>query len=120
MSVHQPEIRLLICVLFHHRQGAVYGAEDLSKGDIIWWEGKYVMVKSLVVQKIHGVVHGGSNLKSGRNNVVGMRFKGVQVDLGGRQMVEDANKTLDVLRGLRNQISSSAHSGVVRRHVELF
>ena len=89
MSVHQPEIRLLICVSFHRHQGAVYGAEDSSKGDVIWWEGKYVMVKSLVVQKVHGVVHGGGNVKSGRKHMVGMRFKSVQVDLGGRQIVED-------------------------------
>ena len=75
----------------------VYGTEDSSKGDVIWWERKYVMVKSLVVQKVHGVIHGGGNVKSGRNNVVGMRFEGVQVDLGGRQMVEDTNKTLDGL-----------------------
>ena len=83
--------------MFYRRQGAVYGMEDSSKGDVVWWEGKYVMVKSLVVQKVHGVVHGSGNVKSGRNNVVGMRFEGVQVDLGGRQVVEDANKTLDGL-----------------------
>ena len=29
--------------------------------------------------------------------MVGMRFKGVQIDLGGRQMVEDVNKALDGL-----------------------
>ena len=75
----------------------VYGVENSSKGDIIWWEGKYVMVKSLVMQKVHGVVHGSGNVKSGGNNVVGMRFEGVQVDLGGRQMVEDVDKTLDGL-----------------------
>ena len=97
MSVHQPEIRLLICVSFHHHQGVVYGAEDSSKGDVIWWEGKHMVMKSLVVQKVHGVIHGSGNVKSGRNNVVSMRFEGVQVDLGGRQMVEDANKTLDGL-----------------------
>ena len=56
-----------------------------------------MMVKSLVVQKVHGVIHGSSNMKSGRNNMVGMRFEGVQVDLSGRQMMEDADKTLDGL-----------------------
>ena len=55
------------------------------------------MVKSMVVQKVHGVVHGGSNVKRGRNNVVSMRLESVQVDLGGRQMMENMNKTLDGL-----------------------
>ena len=40
------------------------------------------MVESLVVQEIHGVVHGGGNMKSRGNDVVGVRFKGIQVNLG--------------------------------------
>ena len=56
-----------------------------------------MMVKSLIVQKVHGVVHGGGNVKSGRKHMVSMRFESVQVDLGGRQIVEDMNKTLDGL-----------------------
>ena len=77
MSVHQPEIRFFIRISFHHRQGVVYGAEDLSKGDIIRWEREYVMVESLVVQKVHGIIHCGSNVEGRGNNMVGMRFEGI-------------------------------------------
>ena len=33
------------------------------------------MVKSLVMQKVHGVVHGGGNVEGRGNNVVSMRFE---------------------------------------------
>ena len=69
----------------------------MSKGDIIRWEGKYVMVKSLVMQKVHGVVHGGGNVKSGRNNVVGMRFEGVM------QLAIDGDRRCRSQMGLRDK-----------------
>ena len=77
MAIYQPEIRLFICITFHRGQGAVYGTEDPSEGDIIRWQGEYVVVESLVVQEVHGIVHGGGNVEGRGNNVVGMRFKGI-------------------------------------------
>ena len=53
------------------------------------------MMESLVVEEVHGIVHGGSDVKSRGNNVVGMRFKGVQINLGRRQVVKNANETLN-------------------------
>ena len=52
------------------------------------------MMESLVMEEIHGVVHGGGDVESRGNDVVGVRFKGIQIDLGRRQMVENANETL--------------------------
>ena len=36
-----------------------------------------MVVKSLVVQEVHGIVHGGGNMEGRGNDVVGMRFEGV-------------------------------------------
>ena len=51
--------------------------EDLSEGDVVWRQREYVVVEPLVMQEVHGVVHGGGYMKSRRNNVVGMRFESV-------------------------------------------
>ena len=56
-----------------------------------------MMVESLVVEEIHGIVHGGGDVKSRGNDVVGVRFKGIQINLGRRQMMKNANKTLNRL-----------------------
>ena len=77
LAIHQPEIRLLICITFHCCQGVVYGTKDLSEGDIMWWQGKYMVVEPLVMQEVHGIVHGGSNVEGRGNNVVSMRFEGI-------------------------------------------
>ena len=82
LVIYHPEIRLFICISFHHCQGAVYRTKDPSEGDVIQWQREYVMVESLVMQEVHGIVHGGSNVESRGNNVVGMRFEGIQVNLG--------------------------------------
>ena len=77
LAIHQPEIRLLVGIAFPSCQGVVYGSKDLAEGDVVQGEGEYVMVKSLVMQEVHGIVHGGGNVESGRNNVVSMRFEGI-------------------------------------------
>ena len=92
-----PKVRLFISVALHRSQSAVYGTENLSKSDVIRGKGEYVMMESLVVEEVHGIVHGGGNVESRGNNVVGMRFKGIQINLGRRQMVENANETLSRL-----------------------
>ena len=56
--------------------------KDPPEGDAIWWQGEYVMVESLVVQEVHGIVHGGSNVEGRGNDVIGVRFEGIQIDLG--------------------------------------
>ena len=80
--VHQPKVRLFICVSLHRGQGAVYGTKDPPEGDVVRGQGEYVMVESLVVQEVHGIVHGGGNVKSRGNDVISVRIKGIQVDLG--------------------------------------
>ena len=97
MTVHQPKVRLLVSVTLHRGQSAVYGAKNSPKSDVIRRKREYVMMESLVVQEVHGIVHGGGNVKSRGNDVVGVRFKGIQIDLGRRQMVENANETLNRL-----------------------
>ena len=56
--------------------------KDLPEGDIVGWKSEYVVVESLVVQEVHGIIHCGSNMKGRRYNMIGMGFKGIQVDLG--------------------------------------
>ena len=77
MSVHQPEVRLLICVTFHSCQGTVYGTEDSSKSDIIRWEQEYMMVESLVMKKVHGIIHRSGKVKGRREDMVGAGFEGI-------------------------------------------
>ena len=36
-----------------------------------------MVMESLVVQEVHGIIHGSSNVKSRGNDVVGVRFKGI-------------------------------------------
>ena len=38
-----------------------------------------MMVESLVMKKVHGIIHCGSDVEGRGNNVVGVRFKGVTV-----------------------------------------
>ena len=49
LVIHQPEIRLLIGVMFHGCQSAVYGSKDSIEGDVVWGEGEDVVVESLVM-----------------------------------------------------------------------
>ena len=56
-----------------------------------------MVVEPLVVQEVHGIIHGSSNMEDRGDDMVSMRFESVQVNLGGRQMVENVNKTLDGL-----------------------
>ena len=58
--------------------------KDPSEGDIIRWQGEYVVVESLVAQEVHGIVHGGGNVEGRGNDMVGMRFEGIQINLGRR------------------------------------
>ena len=95
--IYQPEIRLLVYITLYRCQGAVYGTKDPSKGDIIRWQREYMVVESLVVQEVHGIVHGGGNVEGRGNDVVGVRFKGIQVNLSRRQMMKNANKALNGL-----------------------
>ena len=95
MTIYQPEVRLLVRIAFHRRQGAVYGTKDSSESDIVWRQREYVVVESLVVQEVHGIVHGGGNVKGGGNDVIGVRFKGIQINLGRRQMMKNANEALN-------------------------
>ena len=66
-----------VCISFHHCQGAVYGTKDPSESDVVWRQGEYMVVESLVVQEVHGVVYCGSNVEGRGNDVVGVRFKGI-------------------------------------------
>ena len=34
-------------------------------------------MKSLVMQEVHSIIHGGSNVERRGNDVVGMRFEGI-------------------------------------------
>ena len=77
LAIHQPEIQLFVGVVFHSCQGVVDRSKDPTEGDVIRGERKYVVMETLVVQEIHGVVHGGGNVEGGRDDVVGMRFEGV-------------------------------------------
>ena len=81
MTIYQPEIRLFVRIAFHRCQGAVYGTKDPSEGDIIWRQREYVVVESLVVQEVHGVVHGCGNVEGRGDDVISVRFKGIQVNL---------------------------------------
>ena len=97
MTIYQPEIRLLVCTALYHCQGAVYGTKDPPEGDVVRWQREYVVVESLVVQEVHGVIHGCGNVEGRGNDVVGVRFKGIQVYLSRRQMMKNANKALNGL-----------------------
>ena len=77
MPVYQPEVRLFVRIAFYRCQGAIYGTEDPFEGDIVRWQREYVVVESLVVQEVHGVIHGGGNVEGRGNDMVGARFKGI-------------------------------------------
>ena len=47
--IYQPEVRLLISIPFHCCQGAIDGAEDASKGDIVRWQGKDVVMETMIM-----------------------------------------------------------------------
>ena len=49
MSAEMSEIRLLVSIVFHSGQGAVYGSKDSTEGVVVRGEGEYVVVKSLVM-----------------------------------------------------------------------
>ena len=55
----------------------IYWPKDPSEGDVVRGKREYMVVESLVVQEVHSVVHGSSDMESGRNSVVGMRFEGI-------------------------------------------
>ena len=51
----------------------------------------------MVMQEVHGVIHGCGNVEGRGNDVVGVRFKGIQVNLSRRQMMKNANEALNGL-----------------------
>lgn len=49
----------------------------------------------MVMEEVHGIVKGSSDVKSGQDNVVSTQFQGIEIDLCGTQVVENMDKTLN-------------------------
>ena len=51
--------------------------KDTGKGNVTWWEGKDVAMKTLVMEEVHDVVKSGSKVEGGGDDVVSVGFKGI-------------------------------------------
>ena len=38
--------------------------EDTGKGDVVWREGENMMVEAVVMEKVHGIIEGGSDMQN--------------------------------------------------------
>ena len=51
--------------------------EDASKSDIVGWQGEDMMMKSMVMEKVHGVVNGHCNVEGRGCDMACTQFKGL-------------------------------------------
>ena len=51
--------------------------EDMSKSDIVGQQREDMMMKSVVMKKVHGVINGGCDVKGRGCDMAYMWFKGV-------------------------------------------
>ena len=50
--IYQPEVRFLVCIPFHHCQGAIDRTEDMSKSDVVGWQGKDMVMEPVVMKEV--------------------------------------------------------------------
>ena len=74
--IHQPEVRLLICVSFYCCQSVIDRMENTSKSDVVRWQGNDVMMEPMVVEEVKGVIKGCCDVEGRRSYVVCMWLKG--------------------------------------------
>ena len=50
--IYQPEVRLLIGIPFYHCQGAIGRTEDMSKSDVVRWQGENMVMEPMVMKEV--------------------------------------------------------------------
>ena len=50
--IYQPEVKLLVHILFHHCQGTIDRVEDASKSDVTRQQGEDVVMEPMVMKEV--------------------------------------------------------------------
>ena len=54
--IYQSHVRLLIYISLYHRQGLIYGPEEVHQGEVAWGKGEDMMMEAMVMEEIQRVV----------------------------------------------------------------
>ena len=68
--IHQPQVRLLIHILFYGCQGAVDGVEDTGQSDVVRQQREVMVMEPVVMEKVHGIVDSCCDVECRRGDVI--------------------------------------------------